>query len=80
MYAYNMAKVTKRRQFSALPAAPNNFSLTKLDIYIGYTEELIKICARIADLPSLGAGCLSVGLEVSAMYKFPSDTAIQPVN
>lgn len=67
MYAHNVAKITNRSQFRAVTAGPNNVRLTKLDIYVGYTEELIKTCARIADIPFLDADCVAVGLEVHAM-------------
>lgn len=66
LYAHSVAKITNRRQITPIPGA-ENLSLTKLDIYIGYTEELIKICARIADLSLLGHDPAALGLEVRTM-------------
>lgn len=40
--------------------------IRKLDIYIGYTEDILKLCARIADLPALDWAGLHV--EVANMY------------
>lgn len=72
MYAHNVAKITNRRHhLAAITTAPNNISLTKLDSYVGYTEELIKLCARISDIPFLGNDSLSIGLEVHSMYPLP---------
>lgn len=67
MYANNVAKITNRREFKAITPAPHNVGITKLDIYIGYTEELIKICARIADLPFQAVDSLMIALEISDM-------------
>ncbi|KAL2858716.1 fungal-specific transcription factor domain-containing protein [Aspergillus pseudodeflectus] len=39
----------------------------KLDIYIGYTEELIKICARIADLALLATDPLALKSEIKTI-------------
>lgn len=66
MYAQNVAKITNRR-FRAITSGPDNVSITKLDIYVGYTEELIKICARIADLPFLHFDPQSMALEIHDM-------------
>ncbi|PLB54254.1 C6 transcription factor [Aspergillus steynii IBT 23096] len=63
LYAHSVAKITNRRQLTPIPGA-ENLSLTKLDSYIGYTEEIIKICARIADLPLLGHDPIALGLEI----------------
>ncbi|KAH8432606.1 fungal specific transcription factor domain-containing protein [Aspergillus melleus] len=63
LYTHNVAKMTNRRPIAPIPGA-ENFSFTKLDIYIGYTEEIIKICARIADLPLLSHDPVALGLEI----------------
>lgn len=45
-----------------------DIGIPKLDIYIGYTEELLKLCARIAELPSLQADTLALRLSVASMF------------
>ncbi|KAI9924112.1 hypothetical protein MW887_007352 [Aspergillus wentii] len=65
MYAHNVAKITNRGQINGTISSSDTVSITKLDTYVGYTEEIIKICAKIADLPFLGSDSLSVGLEVN---------------
>ncbi|EAA62784.1 predicted protein [Aspergillus nidulans FGSC A4] len=54
VYANNLARLTNRRTLLK-PSIPGSDIVKphKLDIYIGYTEEIIKTCARIADLPRL---------------------------
>ncbi|THC99312.1 hypothetical protein EYZ11_001218 [Aspergillus tanneri] len=61
-----MAKITSRRQFTAISAA-ETVNISKLDTYVGYTEELIKTCARIADLPLLSCDPVALGLEIHAI-------------
>ncbi|KAL4751443.1 hypothetical protein BDW72DRAFT_192985 [Aspergillus terricola var. indicus] len=54
VYANNLAKLTNRRTLLKPPIPGSDIVKPhKLDIYIGYTEEIIKTCARIADLPRL---------------------------
>lgn len=67
MYSHNVAKITNRRQSAAITPGPINVSITKLDIYVGYTEEIIKICARIADIPYLNIDSSAIRLEVHDM-------------
>lgn len=67
MYANNVAKITNRRHFTAITSGPDNVRITKLDSYVGYTEDIIKVCARIADIPFLDIDPLVLGLEVHAM-------------
>ncbi|KAK1138971.1 lysine requiring protein [Aspergillus melleus] len=68
LYTHNVAKMTNRRPITPIPGA-ENFTFTKLDIYIGYTEEIIKICARISDLPLLSQDPVALGLEIHMMMK-----------
>ncbi|KAL4990471.1 fungal-specific transcription factor domain-containing protein [Aspergillus falconensis] len=65
VYANNLAKLTDRR-ISLKSSIPDSdiVKFRKLDIYIGYTEEIIKTCARIADLPRLASDPVALGLEV----------------
>ncbi|KAL6234660.1 hypothetical protein BDW75DRAFT_159162 [Aspergillus navahoensis] len=68
VYANNLAKLTSRRTLLK-PSIPG-FDIVKsrkLDIYIGYTEEIIKTCARIADLSRLASDSVALGLEVVAI-------------
>ncbi|KAB8238630.1 fungal specific transcription factor domain-containing protein [Aspergillus alliaceus] len=64
MYAHNVARVTNRKQITNHVPGMETFSLTKLDIYIGYTEDIIKLCPRIADLPLLSHDPVALGLEI----------------
>lgn len=78
-YTHNVAKVTNRRYRYISADATSDVDLDvdvdvdidgmrirKLDIYIGYTEDILKLCARIADLPTLDRAGLDV--EVANMY------------
>ncbi|KAE8379249.1 fungal-specific transcription factor domain-containing protein [Aspergillus bertholletiae] len=61
MYAHNVARVTNRKQITHYIPGEEVVSLRKLDIYIGYTEDIIKLCPRIADLPLLGHDPVALG-------------------
>lgn len=78
-YTHNVAKVTNRRYRHISNNATSDVNvdvdvdvdidvmrIRKLDIYIGYTEDILKLCARIADLPTLDRAGLDV--EVANMY------------
>lgn len=79
-YTHNVAKVTNRRYRYISNNATSDVNLDvdvdvdiddgmrirKLDIYMGYTEDILKLCARIADLPTLDRAGLDV--EVANMY------------
>ncbi|KAL4997215.1 fungal-specific transcription factor domain-containing protein [Aspergillus recurvatus] len=65
VYANHLAKLTTRKTlFEPSITAFDIVKSRKLDIYIGYTEEIIKTCARIADLPRLASDLVALGLEV----------------
>lgn len=69
VYAYNMARITNHKRITATDiAVDSDIAIPKLDIYIGYTEELLKLCARIAELPSLQADTLGLRLSVASMF------------
>jgi hypothetical protein len=69
VYAYNMAKISNRNCNTAIDVTVNSdIGVPKLDIYIGYTEEILKLCARIAELPSLKDDALALRLSVATMY------------
>ncbi|KAL3463156.1 fungal-specific transcription factor domain-containing protein [Aspergillus heterothallicus] len=67
IYANNVAKVTNQRSVKSPSSIPEHSHTQKLDIYIGYTEELLKICARIADLPLLTPDPLSLQSEIKTI-------------
>ncbi|KAL4893364.1 fungal-specific transcription factor domain-containing protein [Aspergillus ambiguus] len=67
VYAQNIAKITNRSRANNRIPGSENMTLRKLDIYIGYTEEIIKICARIADLSSLSHDLVAFGIEIHAI-------------
>lgn len=64
VYAQNIAKITNRQRITSHIPGSEDMTLTKLDIYVGYTEDIIKICARIADLPSLVQDPVAFGEEI----------------
>ncbi|KAL4935717.1 hypothetical protein BDV06DRAFT_217222 [Aspergillus oleicola] len=74
VYAKNVAKITNRRLLQPKPSIPahdidtfDSVSTRKLDIYVGYTEELLKTCARISDLPHLIRDPVALQNEVNAI-------------
>lgn len=64
VYGQNLAKLTNPRLITAALSDLNHAEITRLDIYIGYTERIIRLCARIADLPLLCADPVALGLEI----------------
>lgn len=69
MYAHNIAKVTNTRYRSITANEGDELDpggITKLDIYVGYTEDMLRLCSRITNLPSLDR--LSLEIEVGDMY------------
>lgn len=67
MYAHNVAKITNHKHITGIMSDADSVRITKLDIYIGYTEDIIKLCARISDLPSLADDPVSLDMEVQWM-------------
>lgn len=69
MYAHNIAKVTNAR-YRRITASDgddlDSGGIRKLDIYIGYTEDILRLCSRIAELPSLDPFALEI--EIGDMY------------
>ncbi|PWY77199.1 C6 transcription factor [Aspergillus sclerotioniger CBS 115572] len=64
IYAYNVARISNRNQINSDWLDICDVKITKLDIYIGYAEDLIKICAQIADLPLMSHDPVALGLEI----------------
>ncbi|BCR87643.1 Zn(II)2Cys6 transcription factor [Aspergillus chevalieri] len=69
-YAHHVAKLTNRRHITGVMPEVDSVRIRKLDIYIGYTEDILKLCARTSDLPSLDP--LSLQTEVNDI-----DTSLQ---
>ncbi|RAL15640.1 Zn(II)2Cys6 transcription factor [Aspergillus homomorphus CBS 101889] len=67
IYAHNVAKISNRKQVTSSMLEDESIRITKLDIYIGYAEDLVKLCARIADLPFLSHDPAALGLEIHAV-------------
>ncbi|KAL4788239.1 fungal-specific transcription factor domain-containing protein [Aspergillus varians] len=67
VYIMSVAKITNRRVINTSIPGFDNVRTRKLDIYIGYTEEIIKTCARISDLPRLSSEPLHLALEVNTI-------------
>lgn len=65
-----MARISNRKRITAAEPCPADTDLgaPRLDIYIGYTEEILKLCARIAELPSLEGDVVSLRLAIASMY------------
>lgn len=63
-----MARISNHNRItSADISLDSDIGIPKLDIYIGYTEELLELCARIAELPSLKNDTLALHLSVASM-------------
>ncbi|PWY69561.1 C6 transcription factor [Aspergillus heteromorphus CBS 117.55] len=67
IYAYNVARISNRKHLNSTMLDMGGMRITKLDIYIGYAEDLIKICARIADLPHIPHDAVALGSEIHAI-------------
>ncbi|KAL2807865.1 fungal-specific transcription factor domain-containing protein [Aspergillus granulosus] len=67
IYANNIAKITNQRTIKPPASVPEYSRTRKLDIYIGYTEELLKICARIADLSLLAPDPSAMRSEINTI-------------
>ncbi|KAJ5312262.1 hypothetical protein N7508_003092 [Penicillium antarcticum] len=68
VYAYNMAQISNLNCNTTIDVTVNSdIGVPKLDIYIGYTEEILRLCARIAELPSLKDDNLALRLSVATM-------------
>ncbi|KAJ5092101.1 hypothetical protein NUU61_006971 [Penicillium alfredii] len=69
VYAYHMAQISNRK-FIASPDVSvfdNDIGNPRLDIYIGYTEHILKLCARIAELPSMVDDSIALRLLVASI-------------
>lgn len=62
-----MSKVTSRKYNSVMVPYGAHSGARKLDTYLGYTEDLVAICARISNLSFLSSNPHALVLEISAM-------------
>ncbi|KAJ5952466.1 uncharacterized protein N7479_010879 [Penicillium vulpinum] len=68
VYAFNMARISNRKCITSTDiSVDSDIGIPKLDIYIGYTEEILKLCARIAELHSLQDNTLALQLSVASI-------------
>ncbi|PYH43406.1 Zn(II)2Cys6 transcription factor [Aspergillus saccharolyticus JOP 1030-1] len=79
IYAHNVAKICNRKQITSSMLDMEDIRITKLDIYIGYAEDLVKICARIADLPSISYDPIALDLEIHTIDLLLRDWTHQDV-
>lgn len=62
-----MARISNHKRITYSDPADTEIGTPRLDIYIGYTEEILKLCARIAELPSVEGDTVSLRLAVASM-------------
>ncbi|CAG7970066.1 unnamed protein product [Penicillium salamii] len=68
VYAYQMARISNHNRIAPTDISiDSDIGIPKLDIYIGYTEELLELCARIAELPALKNDTMALYLCVSSI-------------
>ncbi|GAD94058.1 C6 transcription factor [Paecilomyces variotii No. 5] len=66
-YMHNMSKVTSRKYNPVMIPYGAHAGARKLDTYLGYTEDLVAICARISNLSFLNSDSRALVLEISAI-------------
>lgn len=67
-----MARISNRNCITfADVTVDSDIGIRKLDIYIGYTEEILKLCVQIAELPSLQSDPLTLQLCIANMFVSP---------
>ena len=62
-----MARISTRKRIAYSDPTETDIGPPRLDIYIGYTEEILKLCGRIAELPSLQDDTISLRLAIASM-------------
>ncbi|KAJ5743946.1 hypothetical protein N7533_008816 [Penicillium manginii] len=69
VYAYNMARISNRKRITPSEdfATHTDLGPPRLDIYIGYTEQILNLCARIVELPSLQNDTISLRLAIASI-------------
>ncbi|KAI2791436.1 hypothetical protein POX_c04297 [Penicillium oxalicum] len=68
IYAYSMGQISNQKKVCGRLILPDTDTETpRLNIYLGFTEELLKLCASIAELPSLQDDGISLRLAVASI-------------
>lgn len=69
VYAYNMARISNRKRITPSEdfATHTDLGPPRLDIYIGYTEQILNLCAKIVELPFLQHDTISLRLAVASI-------------
>lgn len=65
-----MARISNRKRITPSEdfATHTDLGPPRLDIYIGYTEQILNLCAKIVELPFLRNDTISLRLAVASMY------------
>lgn len=65
-----MARISNRKRITPSEdfATHTDLGPPRLDIYIGYTEQILNLCAKIVELPFLQHDTISLRLAVASMY------------
>ncbi|OOQ90832.1 C6 transcription factor [Penicillium brasilianum] len=67
VYAYSMGQISNRKKILGnLILADTDMEAPRLSIYLGFTEDILKICACIAELPSLQGDDISLRLAIAS--------------
>ncbi|KAF3398101.1 hypothetical protein F1880_005715 [Penicillium rolfsii] len=68
VYAYSMGQISNRKKvLGHLILADTEMETPRLSIYLGFTEDVLKICARVAELPALAGDDLSLRLAIASI-------------
>lgn len=64
-----MGQISNRKKvLGSLVLADSDMGTPRLSIYLGFTEDILKICACVAELPSLKDDDISLRLAIASMY------------
>ena len=64
-----MARISNRKRITPSEdfATHTDLGPPRLDIYIGYTEQILNLCASIVELPTLQNDIISLRLAIASM-------------
>lgn len=66
-----MGQISNRKKvLGNLILADTDMESPRLSIYLGFTEDILKICACVAELPALAGDDLSLRLAIASMYVY----------
>lgn len=60
----------QKKVLGDLILADTDMEIPRLSIYLGFTEDILKICARVAELPALAGDDISLCLAIASMYVY----------